>query len=97
MIHSYKQGKLAQRTPKMFACFSQAQGRGLNQPCTSDLHLSLIVIHIPSNQVLAEGLHNEEKESCPHLLVLDVLLLKPMQDLLLQPETKEKKLTLKNP
>lgn len=32
-----------------------------------------------------------------HLLVLDVLLLKPMQDLLLQPETKEKKLTLKKP
>lgn len=39
----------------------------------------------------------KKNQKHPHLLVLDVLLLKPMQDLLLQPETKEKKLTLKKP
>lgn len=39
-----------------------------------------------------KGYTMKKKPDHPHLLVLDVLLLKPMQDLLLQPETKEKKL-----
>lgn len=77
----------------MLAYFSQVQGRSLNQCFSSDFHLNLIIIHGPTNQVLAEGLHNEKMKTHTHLLVLDVLLLKPMQDLLLQPETKEKKVT----
>lgn len=81
----------------MLAYFSQVQGRGLNQDFSNALHFNLFIIHVPTNQGLAEWLHNEKMKNHPHLLVLDVLLPKPMQDLLLQPETKEKTLTLKKP
>lgn len=82
---------------KNVSIFLQVQGRDFNQCFSSDLHLNLITIHASTKQVLEDKLHNEKVKNHSHLLVLDVLLLKPMQDLLLQPATKEKKLSLKQP
>lgn len=81
---------------KNVSIFFQVQGRGFSQCCSNGLHLNLITIHAPTKQILEDKLHNEKiKKNHSHLLVLDVLLLKPMQDLLLQPATKENKLSLK--
>lgn len=85
--------KTSSMNTKNVSIFFQVQGRGLTQCFSSDLYLNLITIHAPTKRVQEDKLHNERIKNHSHLLVLDVLLLKPMQDLLLQPATKEETLS----